>query len=406
MWPLAIKALPALYGAGLVLFVIRILPPAEFGKYGIAFAFVNLWAGVSRGIWIPPLVTYAAVGRRDEILAEIWLMSTLTASLGVGVASIVLPLLNTGFGVALLAGSILVALVPRDLALGLAQAQERGSVAFIIEAGYFCSALAGFVILQFMGLLNTSVMAVTINLAAAIISAIAGLLYYRWPARWKVSRDWRELWTSSRWLGSLTLGDMALQQGDALLAGAFFSPAQVAPYLAARTMVRLYGLFSQAVNFVVLPVASRLGAAGQFKRLRRRLRFAGGTLIVALLPLSLLLWFGAPVLFPMILGDKYAAAIPYFRVIILITLFEPVYSLATNALVGIRRPQAVVPVTWAGVTCSLLVNLILFTTIGIAGAPITLVITYAVLAVGAARVVDRVLASDTVSQLAPDSNHS
>ncbi|MFZ5433538.1 MAG: hypothetical protein ACOZB3_07180, partial [Calditrichota bacterium] len=58
---LALKALPAIYGLGLILLVVRALPLGEFGQYGMAIAYVNLIAYVSRGLWMIPFVVQTAV---------------------------------------------------------------------------------------------------------------------------------------------------------------------------------------------------------------------------------------------------------------------------------------------------------------------------------------------------------
>ncbi|RPH92408.1 hypothetical protein EHM69_12840, partial [candidate division KSB1 bacterium] len=142
---LAVKALPALYGAGLILLIVRTIPLGDFGRYGMAIAYVNLISALSRGLWAGPLVIHAARGERDQILGPAFWFSALTAVAGAVIGLVVLPLLGVGFELSLIAAVMLLVLVPRDMALALAQAASRVWDAFLIEAGYFVGSLTGFV---------------------------------------------------------------------------------------------------------------------------------------------------------------------------------------------------------------------------------------------------------------------
>ena len=184
-------------------------------------------------------------------------------------------------------------------------------------------------------------------------------------------------------------GEMYLQQGDGLLAGIFMVPEQLASYFAARTLLRMYTLFSQSVNFLVLPVSSRLAAVGDFAQLRHKLKLAMLAIWGVLLPLNVAVWFLCDWLFPLILSDKYIAAIPFFRILLLASFVEPVYSVLANSVAGIGRPQAIVPILAIAVVVNIAANLWVIPTFGLVGMPFVLVATYAVLAVGMLRIFRR-----------------
>lgn len=382
---LAVKTLPALYGAGLILLVVRAIPLEDFGRYGMAIAYVNLALAASRGLWGVPLVLRAARGERSEGLAPAFWMTALTAVAGGGLGMIILPLLGVGYKLSFIGAAILLILVPRDIALLLAQATSRVGAAFVIEAGYFVGALAGFILLTAVGSMRTAEAVMLVNLGAAVISAVLGLILEPGVRRPGTRGDWKGAVRVGRWAGMLALGEVYLQQGDALVVGAFFEAKAIAPYIAARTILRVYTLLSQAVNFLVLPSASRLYADGRVAHLRHRLKTVLRTLLLLLIPFNIFVWFACPELFPLFLGEKYASAIPFFRLIILVTFFEPIYSVLTSAVMGIGKPQRVVPIQLTGLALNAAANLVLLPLAGLQAAAGVLVATYAVMAAGVIR---------------------
>ncbi len=381
VWPLAIKALPALYGAGLVLFVIRILPPAEFGKYGIAFAFVNLWAVIPRGMWIVPLVALSARGESNSVTGSVLWVGLMTAAIGGICALIVLPLLGVDGWAPLLAVIALLILVPRDIGFGLAQARGDYATGFKIDAAYFLGSLLLFGLLPFDARLQTADGVLVLNVISMFASALWA--FKASPVLWQLPTlaNWRVVAHQGRWIGLMGLGEIYMQQGDVLLVGAFVNAAELAPYIAARTLMRMYAIVSQAVNLVALPVASRLAAAGELVRLRRRLIAVLSTMLLLLIPINVIAYFASGAVFPAILGAKYIPAVPFFKILILATFFEPLYSILGNALAGMNRAKTVVVVLVLGVLINVIGNLICVPLFGIGVVPVITVCSYLVLAV-------------------------
>jgi O-antigen/teichoic acid export membrane protein len=400
---LAVKTLPALYGAGLILLVVRAIPLADFGRYGMAIAYVNLAMALSRGLWGVPLVLCAARGERAQRLAPAFWMTGLTALVCSGLGMIILPLVGAGFKLALIGAAILIVLVPRDIASLLTQATQRVWAAFIIEAGYFIGALIGFVLLTVVGRMHTAEAVMLANLGAAVISCVLAVSLEPCVLRPGTRGDWKGTARVGRWAGTLALGEVYLQQGDSLLLGIFFQAQAIAPYIAARTILRMYTLLSQAVNFLVLPSASRLYADGRVLHLRRRLRTILRTLLLLLVPFNIFMWFACPTLFPLFLGEKYASAVPFFRLIIVVTFFEPICSVLTNAVVGIGKPQRVVPIQLIGLALNTAANLVLLPLAGLKAAAGVLIATYGVMAAGMIRLARSNLVPDETSPPSPPS---
>jgi len=379
---LAVKALPALYGVGLVLLVVRAIPTADFGQYGMAIAYMNVVAGLSRGLWTMPLVIRAAAGEREALLGPVLWLGLGTAVIGSVIAVILLPLLHVGWALVGLTCGILFVLVPRDMTLALAQASHRILAAFIIEAGYFVGSLAGFIALTVFSRLRTADAVMLMNFASAAVSAAIGLYFEPCLRKPKRKDDWWGAFHLGKWIGLHALGEIFLQQGDVLLVGIFFEPAIIAPYIAARTLLRMYTLLSQSVNFLVLPLASRRAASNQIKLLRKRLRSILEYLSGFLLIFNTFMWFASPVIFPLVLGTKYVSAIPFFRLMIIVTFLEPVYSILANAVAGVGKPRRILPLLLAALALDVVANLVLLPLFGLWAAPAVLVCTYSVLALG------------------------
>lgn len=379
---LLVKTLPAIYGVGLVLLVVRVIPMGAYGQYGMAIAFVNVAAGLSRGLWTMPLVIGAAKGDRVHFLAPSFWLSIGTAVVGGALALVILPLLHVSHELAMFAAIMLLVLVPRDLSLALAQAERRVWVAFAIEAGYFVGSLSGFVAMTFFSQLRTAEAVMLMNLASAVVSVLIGVSFEPCLLRPGTGGDWKGIFHLGRWIGMNALGEIFLQQGDALLIGIFFAPEVIAPYIAARTLLRMYTLLSQSVNFLVLPSASRLGASNQLLLLRRRLRSLFKYMSGFLLVFNTAMWFACPIIFPKVLGGNYVASVPFFRLMILATFLEPVYSILANAIAGIGKPEKILLVLGTALGLNVVANLVFLPIIGLWSAPVVLVSTYAVLAYG------------------------
>jgi O-antigen/teichoic acid export membrane protein len=381
IWPLAIKALPALYGAGLVLFVIRILPAEEFGKYGIAFAYINLCAVFPRGLWIIPMIALNARGESAEITGSTLWMSLATAAVGALGAIAVLPLLGVTGHTPLLAAAAIMLLTPREVGFGLAQARGNYETAFVIDSIYFIGSLMLFGLLWFLPEWRTADWAITLNVMSLIASVAYGTFVF--PHMWRtfVVRSWRTIFEQGRWVGILGLGEVYMQQGDVLVLSAFVTPAEIAPYVAARTLLRMYAIISQSVSLVVLPVSSRLSATMELAKLRHRMIAVFSTMLKLLVPINVMAWLLAGSVLPILLGAKYRSAIPFFNILLIATFLEPFYSVLGNALVGIRKAERVVGPLLICVALSIVCNIALVQFIGIMAAPIVVVASYLLLAV-------------------------
>ncbi|HLF15250.1 MAG TPA: hypothetical protein VI932_10220, partial [Bacteroidota bacterium] len=60
LWGLAGRALPSVYGVGIIVFVIRLFPPVEFGVYTLLQTIFLLTVGPGQTFALQPLVKFGA----------------------------------------------------------------------------------------------------------------------------------------------------------------------------------------------------------------------------------------------------------------------------------------------------------------------------------------------------------
>jgi len=381
-WALAIKGLPALYGLGVIFVLLRALPVEEYGSYGVAWAFLNVAAMCTRGLWALTLVQRWASGSGERVLGAIVGLSMGTTLIGIAVGLILMPALGlsaTETGITCLA---LLILVPRDLAIALGQAEGRLRRVFVIEACYFLGSLLGFIILHERHLLVNAETALMVNTGAIVLSSLAGIIRYPIVLRPTFEKGmYKEASSFGKWTGVLAIGDIYFQQGDLLVLGAIQSPAMLAPYIAAKTFLRLFALVSQAMNFLLYPMAARLAAEGDLPKLASKLKIALIGVWAVGIPAAFALWFYADPVIPTLLGRKYATAMPFVVALLPAALLEPMYSTAASILVGLGKPRFAIPWIVVVIILNAIANLVLVSTIHLEAAPWILTGSYAILGV-------------------------
>ena len=375
VWALAIKGLPALYGLGVIFVLLRALPVEEYGSYGVAWAFLNVAAMCTRGLWALTLVQRWASGAGERVLGTIVGLSLITTLIGIAVGALLMPALGLSPMETALTCLALLILVPRDLAIALGQAESKLRRVFIIEACYFFGSLVGFIVLARFGLLVDAETALMVNTGAIVISSLAGVFRYPLVLRPSFeSHGYRDVAT-----GILAIGDIYFQQGDLLVLSAVQSPAQLAPYIAAKTFLRLFALVSQAMNFLLYPMAARLAAEGDLPKLASKLKIALAGVWAVGIPAALALWFYSDPVIPAMLGHKYTEAIPFVIALLPAALLEPMFSTGANILVGLGQPRRAIPLIVTVVLLNAAANIVVVSQMGLEGAPWILTASYLVL---------------------------
>ncbi|MBK6766515.1 MAG: oligosaccharide flippase family protein [bacterium] len=257
---------------------------------------------------------------------------------------------------------------------------------FVIEVCYFFGSLAGFIALAEQGLLVDAETALLVNTGAIVLSSLAGII--RYPQVLKPSFNLADMKANSRygkWTGFWAIGDIYFQQGDLLVLGAVTSPAVLAPYIAAKTFLRLFGLVSQAMNFLLYPMAARLAAAGDLPKLASKLKVALVGVWAVAIPAVLLLWYYADPVIPALLGSKYRDAIPFVIALLPAALLEPLFSTGSSILVGLGQPKYAVPWIIGIGVLNAVANVVVVQALDLSAAPWILTISYLILGIAMQR---------------------
>ena len=138
------------------------------------------------------------------------------------------------------------------------------------------------------------------------------------------------------------------QQADALLAGALMEPGAVASYHVAKLFFRVFNMLAQAISQVLMPLVSKLHAAGRARDLRILYEKSVCFLHLALVPAIALLLLLAPQVYALFYGGRYTDSIPVFRVLAASALTLPFASVGSPFLLGLGRLKSLLWITWMG----------------------------------------------------------
>jgi O-antigen/teichoic acid export membrane protein len=162
---------------------------------------------------------------------------------------------------------------------------------------------------------------------------------------------------------------------DVFLVQAWQGTTAVALYNAVFRLVEALRLFPAAVLAVALPVLFKATS-------RQVLVKLSSILTAAALAVSLTLWVSAGIVIPMLYGNRYADAVPAFRVLLLAFPLMSLNYALTHQLIGWHGHRAYAVMCAAALAFNVALNLKLIPSIGILGAAWATVATELVITLG------------------------
>jgi O-antigen/teichoic acid export membrane protein len=395
-WAAIDKALPLLYGFGYIFVVVRVLSKNEFGLLGLIELIVYFILMVDNTLAQMPMAKFAA-----ETKESVWAIPN-----GFFLSFTVLA----GCGLACMAGKTLLAdllnapelrhilwLVPWLLAAGYVKnltgqiciARQWTGRLVAIDAIYFLGSLTLLAVWQAAGTLASATQVVLANVYLALAASAAGLALTApvlWRVKWQIRRqDLQRFWAFSRYSFGAGLGAYLNGNVDAILIARFFGPVPLAIYRAGKVIYRFYNAFSQAVQVVILPLASQLAAAGEKPALRALFEKSIYFSCLLLFPLNGLLLLGAEWILDRLYSGQYMEAVPVFRWLLLGAFFLPWGTVGINLLLGAGKPKLSFRITWIVAAINVAASFFLIQAFGIDGAAMAIALTSAAGAVLAAR---------------------
>jgi O-antigen/teichoic acid export membrane protein len=186
---------------------------------------------------------------------------------------------------------------------------------------------------------------------------------------------------------------------DVFLVQAWQGTTAVALYNAVFRLVEALRLFPAAVLAVALPVL--------FQATSRHVLIKLSTILTAAaIVLSVALWSGAGVAIPMLYGNRYADAVPAFRILLIAFPLMSLNYALTHQLIGWHGHRAYAVMCAAALAFNVALNIKLIPTLGIVGAAWSTVATELVITSGCVIAIARISSRSNLSNLSNPSNLS
>lgn len=278
------------------IYFVRMLPPAEFGLYGIGFAISLFYAGIGNALFLTQMVVHAPDKAPEDRLpyaGRMFLLVVLFCSATLFLATMLLLLGGFLFESvahhAQLVGATIAASVAyllKDFFVRHAYNVRHESWSLSIH-GAIAITMAVLLGLQHQNIPSLNVeMALWMYATAQASGAILGCLVAKLPVavhhRSELHSDLREALEGGKWASVTNLVYFARTQAYTIVVGAVLGPVAVAKINAARLLVTPAIMLMPALSQVVMPRLAAVRNQGASQLLRLGRWFSVGLLAVAL----------------------------------------------------------------------------------------------------------------------------
>ncbi len=349
-WALADKGMLAVYGVAFMLIVIRTLSPEQYGTLLLFQTVFLLISSLATSFAIQPMVKYVAEGSDARANSSTTLVIT---ALLVAVCTGVVLLLAYPIATVLdaahsreLAGLfqwlpvLFAANLYKMVISGLLQARLQVKHLFVIDGVYFVTSLMFILLAHLTGNLRSAEVIIYIMIVSSVLSSGAALFLARLIAvpswRWHANEAGKIFDYGKYTLGG-TIGNIVQTQFDTLLISTFSGVGGVAIYGAAKSFTRIFDMFTQSMQMLIVPASSILQArqdkAGMIALVEKSICFG----ILAILPVVAVFVLFPDILVWLIYGNKYPESIPVLRILGLTGLVIPWGVVIASVLLGTGR---------------------------------------------------------------------
>jgi O-antigen/teichoic acid export membrane protein len=390
LWGLAGRALPSLYGVGIILFVIRVFPPVEFGVYTLLQTIFLLVVSSGQSFALQPLVKFAA-GPGD--LSGVVTASAVLYAAFLGPVVVLLVALGGPLGSLFnsdAAGGLmwyvclmLVASFPRNIASYLLQARLELRKLFILDAIYSIGSLALIAFLVPTGRLRTAAGLMQVNMLMLLLSSVYGVAILAGTYALRIvpsAREMRQAWEYGRYSLGASISYTLFSQSDNLLIAALLGAVPLAVYNAAKVFARAFDMALQLMTTLLVPTVAKLESEG---RAQDRLPLAEKSFLfstIALAGLSVVVAVAGTILINLLYGDKYPGATGVLYFLALSGIFIPAISIGSSFCFGMGKMREVFRINLAGSAIGIALMAVGTAVLGIRGTALALVASLVVMA--------------------------
>jgi|GEM_PF-1382311 len=344
-WAVIDKGMTGIYGFAFIFLVVAKLPKAEYGLYSIVFALASMALLFNKSFILFPMTKYEAEGEsQPKLLGSAFIMSAAAMEIigilvflaapgagkifhSAGLERLLryMPILLTGF-------------LLRDFALSYLLARRQVKTLALLDAVYFVGLALGFAGMNIMGVFDTAEDALQMHIFFAAVSSLCAvvMLWKNIKIDLRLSREeMRRIIGFGKFSLGMGVGEMIFYQVDLLLLGRFFEPLTVAKYNAARILFRFYSVFSQSLNLLMFPGASKLSSEGRKEDIRTLYAKVIAYYWSIMLGLNIILIAGGSIIMGLL---NYPESANIFRLLLLFSFFEPLYTISMVVLYGMGKP--------------------------------------------------------------------
>jgi len=390
MWGLAGRALPSVYGVGIILFVIRTFTPLEFGVYTLLQTIFLLAMAMGQSFALQPLVKFGAetteLSPPVSASAFLYLLFVVPVSillLAFGASLGALFNSETAGGLMHLVAWLLVASIPRNVASYILQSKLELRKLFFLDAIYSVGSLAAIAVLVPAGTVTTAAGVMMINLVALVCSTTYGLviIFGTYGIRPVLSVEAvRSVWVYGKYSLGASLSYTLFVQSDNLIISAVMGPVSLAVYNAAKVFTRGYEMMLQLITTLLIPTVSKLNAEkneSEKLALAQKSFFVFTTLMVLM---SAGLFLAGPFLLELFYAGKYAGSSRVLYILALSGIFIPAISIGSSFCFALGKMKEVFMVNLCMASLGLILLLGGTTYFGMVGTAWAVVISYGAMA--------------------------
>ncbi len=393
VWTVADKTLLLLYGFGVILVVMDVLPLHEWGAFSLFQSIFLILCVLADSIFLQPMVKFGTEHEAEvrHVLAGGFNLYTVSILAAGFICAALAPELSVIFtspelGTMLPYLPLLIALsIFRNVGIRYLQIHLRINAIFWVDLTFYGSILIIAVLANALGLFHTATDFMYINMVgAALSSLVAWFFCARAFATMPIFRVPRHEYAKMFNFAKFQAGTSALltlqQWSDVLIVGFFYTPAEVAIYTGAKTIYRFLDALREGATLLVVPMTSRLYSQKDFgglSTLIEKLLFGGFAILV---PMSFVLAVGAPTIFSILFHGQYDASAVVFQIMILAGFTLPLSLIGTNALIGMGKVKGLFLATLVAVATFFITSYIFVPRMAARGEALAVFISYTVLA--------------------------
>ena len=219
-----------------------------------------------------------------------------------------------------------------------------------------------------------------------VAATLGALISYRFarpfiPAVVKFSRAWAtKLVHFGKYVFGTNLSSMLYKQVDSAMLGALLlGPVPAAIYILAIRITSFVDVPTLAVASIVFPESSRVSADDGPAAQARMYERATAAILAFVLPALVVVGLFPSLFVQLVGGDKYAATVPVLQLTVLFSLFVPFANQFGTLLDASGNPRLNFIFTATGMAVNCLLNYLFISNMGVIGAPLGTLSTYAIM---------------------------